>query len=267
MKTIDSNTKISELIKANDRAIDIISSINKNFEKLKNPVLRKLLAPRINIAQAAKIGNSSISEFMAALKKIGFEPVDHDSSDDNHRQNDKPLKMNKMEKVKFDVRPILESGEDPFKKIMEKLKTLNDQQALVIINKFEPIPLLEILKDKGYAYETTRPGNDEVHTTLFKSGEKEVDIIRLNRSEEITFEEIQIKYQSKLIEIDVRDLEMPLPMVKILEDIESIEAGNALFVHHKKLPQYLIPELRKRGFDFVSKEIDESNIKLIIFKS
>jgi len=39
-----------------------------------------------------------------------------------------------------------------------------------------------------------------------------------------------------------------------------------LYVHHKKLPQYLIPEMEDRGYKWVSDEIDDSNIKLIIFK-
>jgi len=55
-------------------------------------------------------------------------------------------------------------------------------------------------------------------------------------------------------------------MVTILEEIEKVDVSNALFVHHKKLPQYLLPELTDRGYSFVHKEIDADNLKLIIYR-
>jgi uncharacterized protein (DUF2249 family) len=80
------------------------------------------------------------------------------------------------------------------------------------------------------------------------------------------FEEIEKQFAGRMKEIDVRHLEMPLPMVTILEEIEGLKEGDALYVHHKKLPQYLLPELEERNFKWASQDIDESNIKLIIFK-
>ena len=81
-----------------------------------------------------------------------------------------------------------------------------------------------------------------------------------------TYEDLERKYEGKLTEIDVRDLEMPMPMVTILEAIETLEEGHALYVHHKRLPQYLLPELKEREFDYKAQEVDEDNMKLIIFR-
>lgn len=176
--------------------------------------------------------------------------------------------MNKLQTVTLDVRPILDGGVDPFKEIMKTLEGMNDEQDLLIINTFEPIPLLNILKDKGYKYETTRPHEGEVHTRLFKVG----DGVQTSKNEntnkkEWSFQEALANFNDNMIEVDVRDLEMPMPMVTILEEVEKISDDNALYVHHNKLPQYLIPELENRGFVYVTNEIDEQNIKLIIFKS
>jgi uncharacterized protein (DUF2249 family) len=85
-------------------------------------------------------------------------------------------------------------------------------------------------------------------------------------SDKPVFKEIEKRFAGKMKEIDVRHLEMPLPMVTILEEIEGLKEGDALYVHHKKLPQYLLPELEERNFKWASQDIDESNIKLIIFK-
>lgn len=265
---ISENSKISDLIKQDAGVIDIMVAINKNFQKLKNPILRKVLAPRVNIAQAAKIGGVSPMVILQSLQSLGFE-FDNSKAIET---NDQPIPETKqqkkhMETITLDVRPILEKGIDPFETIMAQLKTMNEDQALIIINTFEPIPLLNILKDKGYSYDTSRPRENEVHTLLFKNKDFEEEPIQAIIRKDISFEQAEKEFSGRMSELDVRELEMPLPLVSILEAIEKISEKHALYVHHKKLPQYLIPELENRSFSFVSKEIDESNIKLIIFKS
>jgi len=74
--------------------------------------------------------------------------------------------------VALDVRPILSSGTDPFAEIMKTLETLSSNQTLLIINTFEPIPLLNKLKNKGYSYLVERPNSEEVHTFVSKMDEK-----------------------------------------------------------------------------------------------
>jgi len=169
--------------------------------------------------------------------------------------------------VELDVRPILAGGVDPFEKIMETLKEMGDTQTLEIINTFEPVPLLNVLKGKGYDYKTERPDDGSIHTFLFKKQENTVERNETKETNaELSFEDLEKKYSGKLKEIDVRDLEMPMPMVTILEEIEKLSEGEALYVHHKRLPQYLLPELEDRNYNLVKKEIDEDNLKIIIFK-
>lgn len=267
---IDKSTKISDIIKANKKAIDVIASVNSNFKKLKNPFLRKMLAPRVNIKDAAYIGGVKPGILLAKLEQIGFE-IDYEITNENIEKqinNNIFTTMKKETIVKFDVRPILDGGVDPFNAIMDKLKTLDeDNETLLIINSFEPIPLLNILKKKGYTYETERPEDGTVHTFLSKAdvAPKANDSVASNDVTD-TFESIEKKYSGKLIEVDVRDLEMPMPMVTILENIEQLNSDEALFVHHKKLPQYLLPELQDRDCIFVSQLIDDDNVKLIIYK-
>ena len=269
---INAKTKVSKLIEANDKTIEVISSVNKHFKKLKNPFLRKALAPRVNISEAARIGGVPVCVLIDKLREIGFE-VESDcgcetaSPKDKYRLEEKQTTMKKEKVIEMDVRPILAGGVDPFDAIMAKLKTMADDETLMIINTFEPIPLLNLLKKKGYEYETIRPENGVVHTYLEKSeGETEQKSAKTESFDEANFEQVEKRFEGKMTEIDVRDLEMPMPMVTILEAIEKIEPGHALYVHHKKLPQYLIPEMEDRGFKWVSNEIDDANIKLIIFK-
>ncbi len=270
---ISSKTKISKLIEHNPKTIDVISEINKHFRKLKNPFLRKTLAPRVTIAEAARIGGVPVCVMIDKLRNIGFETSDNCgceavSPKEKYKLTDNKTEMKKEKIVELDVRPSLEKGIDPFNEIMKTLKQMNDGETLKIINTFEPIPLLNILKEKGYVYETERPEQGLVYTYLEKVEDKEEKKEDNDKKEkpELVFEEVEKKLSGKLKEIDVRDLEMPLPMVTILEEVEKLPEGNGLYVHHKRLPQYLLPELEERGFKWVSKEIDNDNVKLIIFK-
>ena len=177
--------------------------------------------------------------------------------------------MERINVVDFDVRPILEGGVDPFEAIMGKLEEISDDQTLLIINTFEPVPLLNILKTKGYEYEVERPEDGVVYTYLKKvvANDEVVDIAESSKMRvELTYDQVEAKFQGRMKEVDVRDLEMPLPMVTILEEVESINGTNALYVHHMKLPQYLLPELSDRGYNYVHKEINADNLKLIIYK-
>lgn len=271
---IGERTKISDIINENENAIDVIASVNKNFQKLRNPFLRKMLAPRVNIKDAARIGGVKPEVLLRRLKTIGFfidldelESYEKSEIHNNIIDNYKTMKKDKI--VTLDVRPILDGGVDPFNAIMDELKKIDEEsETLLIINTFEPIPLLNILKKKGYEYETERPEDGIVHTFLTKIGDGSVENRSTeNTTEEDTFESIEKKYSGKLTEVDVRDLEMPMPMVTILENLEQLNEGEALFVHHKKLPQYLLPELKDRDFVYVSQPMDNDNIKLIIYKA
>ena len=170
--------------------------------------------------------------------------------------------------IPLDVRPILETGVDPYHAIMDSLKTIKDNESLLIINSFEPVPLLNKLQKKGYTYEVERPEANIVHTYLTKSSViPELELETKDVNIELSFEELEEKFKGKLKEVDVRALEMPLPMVTILQEIEKINDDEALYVHHKRLPQYLLPELKTRNYINASKKIDKDNIKFIIYKN
>ena len=59
---------------------------------------------------------------------------------------------------------------------------------------------------------------------------------------------------------------MPAPMMTILEALNSLPTGFALFVNHKKIPVFLLPELKEKAFDFRIKELAPGEVHLLIFK-
>ncbi len=264
---VDANTKVSKLIKHDKGVIEVIAKINKHFRKLKNPLLCKMLASRVTIEDAAHIGKIDVNDFLRRLEEYGFEVEYPTGKTHNTIENKKAIKMNKENLVTLDARPILEGGVDPFEEIMKTLKGMNDDQTLLVINTFEPIPLLNLLKKKGYEYEVERPEPGVVYSYLRKSDNvlKEPEEKKTG-GEHLDFEAVERQFYGKMKEVDVHEMEMPMPMVTILEELEKLSEGKALYVHHKQLPQYLLPELESRGFKHVEKKIDDSNLKMIIFK-
>ena len=61
----------------------------------------------------------------------------------------------------LDVRPDLESGGEPFVRIMEAAFAIQPGGSLVIIAPFEPVPLYDVLRARGFAHETAMVAADE----------------------------------------------------------------------------------------------------------
>ena len=74
------------------------------------------------------------------------------------------------------------------------------------------------------------------------------------------------QYENKMVDVDVRHLEMPGPMMAILEELEKLDSDKALYVHHKRIPVFLLGELKDRNFEYRINEISESEVYLLIFK-
>ena len=63
----------------------------------------------------------------------------------------------------LDVREI--DGE-PFGEIVAALNRLDPDGTLVLVNSFEPVPLYDVLADRGFDHETERIDDDEWHVTI-----------------------------------------------------------------------------------------------------
>jgi len=266
---VNSSTRISTLINENKDVIEAIASVNKHFKKLKNPVLRRVLAPRVSVADAAKVGGVSINVLLNKIAEVGFK-IELDKKENyvnNLKNNLNNISMNKDNLVSLDVRSIIEGGSDPFNEIMVEVKKLTNNQTLEIINSFEPIPLINKLKRKGYTTWTEKFEDGSIHS-FFK---KEIESNSLEEDKEevvaLDFDEKYKEFFGKFKQIDVRHLEMPEPMTTILEELELLPEGYALFVEHKKIPQFLLPELKTRNFEVLYNKKSENHLQLLIFKS
>jgi uncharacterized protein (DUF2249 family) len=270
-KYITSKTTIKELLEEDkDAVINALVKFNSNFSKLKNPVLRNLMARRVTIADACKMTNCNLESFMKVMRGIGFS-VGREEAIASVETRSVPAEKKSGKFVELDVRPILAQNQDPLKVILSAINNLKETEGLKLINSFEPVPLIHLLSEKGFTHFVIKP-NAETVVTYFnriKPG-PEVKIDSLERDFQASMESFNttlghfatdnIKY------IDVRDMEMPKPMITILENLGGIKEGEALFIYHKKRPVFLLPELEKRGLKYLFKDIADGNVNMLIFK-
>ncbi|MBS1730912.1 MAG: DUF2249 domain-containing protein [Bacteroidetes bacterium] len=265
---INVNTKIGAILKHNPKALDAIVSLSPKFEKLRNPILRKVIAGRSSITMASRIGGCAVKDFFNVLQPLGFEIDQSIQEEKKLPQKEEPAFLQQIEKDKIhnlDVRADIESGNDPLKIIMKAMKELPNGHVLNIINSFEPTPLIHLLEKQGYESFVKNTDPQVFHTYFFKKDHQLFDGPRKENWSE-GWDEIVNAYKENLAVIDVTELPMPLPMHTILDALESLPDDKALFVYHKRIPVFLLPELEDRGFHFRIKEINEGSVHLLIYK-
>ena len=59
------------------------------------------------------------------------------------------------------------------------------------------------------------------------------------------------------MKLDVRDLEPPQPMVRIIQALEKLQKGEVLEVLGSKPFIHLLPKLKEMGYEYELKEIQE----------
>lgn len=273
MIEINSRTKIAKVLKQKPEALEAIIAISPKFEKLRNPILRKLMAGRTSLREAARIGGCDFQKIVDALQPLGFEFVEKETvvttSETIESLPAFADELDKLPKKILDVREELAAGKDPLRMIMSVMKDLPSGHVLQLINTFEPTPLIHLLKSKGYDSFVKHVGADEVHT-FFKQTVAEKQDISSDVPELVSLETFDGKMGSfgeKITEVDVSELEMPMPMVTILESMENLEDGFALSVQHKRIPVFLFNELKERDFSYFVHRGGDTDVRLLIWKN
>ncbi|WP_280587823.1 DUF2249 domain-containing protein [Halorubrum sp. Boch-26] len=64
------------------------------------------------------------------------------------------------------VLDVRERDDPPFPAISDALDELAPDDRLRLVNDFEPVPLYDVLSDRGFEHETERVADDEWHVTI-----------------------------------------------------------------------------------------------------
>lgn len=141
---------------------------------------------------------------------------------------------------------------------MSAVKSLKEDEVFHLINSFEPIPLYSVLEKKGFDNWTEKDGST-FHVFFFRKIEQGNKSIK-----SVIGEKIVTKDFENIIELDVRELVPPEPMMKILENITRVDEKTVMVVHHHRDPMMLYAKLEERGYSAITNKIGEDYYKVII---
>ncbi len=165
--SISPTTKVGDLLESYPELEDTLINMSSAFAKLKNPVLRKTVAKVATLQQVAKVGNLPLPKLINDLRAAAGIDEEYYCEDDAVRQTTRPTWVDQATRViTFDVRDLIDSGEQPIGPVFDKLNNLQDDELLLLIAPFRPEPLIDKAREKGYVSWSEQEG--QIVKTWFK---------------------------------------------------------------------------------------------------
>ncbi|MBS0010630.1 MAG: DUF1858 domain-containing protein [Bacteroidales bacterium] len=160
---ITPKTKIYDLLSDYPELEELLISMAPQFEKLRNPVLRKTITRITNLSQAAAIAGINVEEMVSTLRKeAGQEEMTFSSEMNRSYNTSVPAWFDKNKVVNnIDIRVMLHDGEQPVHEVLASLKKLKDNEILKVIAPFLPAPLLDKSISLAYNHWVHKESEDE----------------------------------------------------------------------------------------------------------
>jgi len=148
-----------------------------------------------------------------------------------------------IESLTLDVREELRRGGEPLSRILQAVKELGPGQSLRLLATFEPLPLYAVLGSKGFGHSAKRLAEGDWEVT-FTAGAAPAG---RSSSAKASSDASAAGWPKPSIYLDNRGLEPPAPLVRILDALERLSAGEVLEAFNERDPVFLYPELQARG--------------------
>ena len=161
---VEQNSRLSKAIELHEDVLEYIVSLNPHeFRRLRNPLMRKLMPPRIALARIAKMTDTDVVELLEEIHCIAGSPLTaEDVSElrarqmDGNSHHDKALVEEPPEWAMVDnpvLVDLLESDDrldaDPMLPINTALNTHPVGTVIVIKHRWEPQPLYDVWDNIG----------------------------------------------------------------------------------------------------------------------
>ena len=165
---ITQDMKVRDALKINEHMLDAFVWLAPEFERLKRPALRRVMAGRISVAQAARVAGLPLAEVLYVLNLAAGESeqtlnaelrlLPRDAFE--RRPENPPQKPRELaglsdtdSRVVFvDVTPQAARYEDPQPAIMRGLMEMSEEcDVLLVRHTYDPVPLRDLFARRGFA--------------------------------------------------------------------------------------------------------------------
>jgi uncharacterized protein (DUF2249 family) len=236
------------LIRPDQTVGDVTHHHTGTLEVMQRLGINHCCGAQLTLAEAAAAAGLPIETLLEALNRTQAPPIAEVPPDD-------PLAT--LRQVHVDVRDDIRRGQEPFARIMAAVKALEPSEALAVRTPFEPIPLYGVLGKRGFAHRTERRGRDDWTVWFYRNTGAQA-------AETRDRDPFPRATKGRTLTIDVRGLEPPHPMVRVLEALEGLRAGDTLEVLHERRPVFLYPQLDERGFIHETDEPAPGQVRILI---
>lgn len=182
--------KVKDALAINNTMLDAFTWLAPEFERLRNPKLRRLMADRITISQAARVARIPLTEALYVLNLTAgetesllseelahFAREDFEAPDESAMQ--KPAELlgvldDDLNVHFIDVMEQARLEEDPMPKILKGLKLLaSSHDILLVRHPFDPVPLRDLLALKhGLTSWAEEREQHDWYIYFYRSGER-----------------------------------------------------------------------------------------------
>ena len=164
---ITPETRVGALLDAYPQLESKLVAMAPAFAKLRNPVLRRTVAKVTTLRQAAKVGKISLGTLINTLREeVGQSEGTFE--DDSSPAGEAPSWFDATKITEtLDGRPLIEAGERPLDTVMSSLGALDSGDILELTTPFEPAPLMDLAKKKGFQVWSAKEGQ-ELTKTFFR---------------------------------------------------------------------------------------------------
>ena len=257
--------KISEVLKRYPELLDELVGLSPAFEKLRNPVMRRVQSRLVTGAQAAGIAGLDPAQVTRQLNQAaGITPPDVSGNGASPRETpaEQPAWVGTAPiATELDVRPLMARGEEPFRVIMAAAREVPAGAALRLVAGFEPLPLYDALAKQGFSHWPKQVAADHWEVLFHRDGAAPAADEPAPVSGEVDW-----SAPASEVTIDVSELVPPEPMVKILQMLETLPNGSRLLVHHVRRPIHLYDRLDEMGYAHATRDLGPGQVEVMIQK-
>jgi uncharacterized protein (DUF2249 family) len=257
---ITADTNLGGLLDEHPELVEVLAGCHDHFARLRNRLLRRVMAPRVTVGQAAGIAGVPVADLVTTLRRaVGeAEEASPPPAARAGATGPRPAELGRLSIVEVDVRDDIRRGEEPFARIMAAVKALGPAEALAIRAPFEPVPLYDVLGRRGLAHWTEAGAPDDWRVWFYRAASAPA-------ATPAPAEPVATVSDSG--RLDVRGLEPPLPMVRVLERLDALGPDEVLTVLHERRPLFLYPQLEARGFRHETDEPEPGLVRIVIRRS
>ncbi len=154
-RSLSPDTRLKKALDLDPRVVDYVVSLNpRDFERLRNPLMRRLMAPRITLGRVAAMARVPVTELLDYIGALGDVTVEYDQRHQPPQSPQEPphwlTALNTGEIQTIDLLPLDdELAGDPMLPVAKGVKLLSPDETLLVKHRWEPQPLYDVWYKTG----------------------------------------------------------------------------------------------------------------------